>query len=239
MIERGGQPGWAITLPEPVRYADGVRIQEALVEARLSDLIPDVVLFLEHLPVVTLGSRGRDNYLISSPEALAEAGIDLVHSSRGGDVTYHGPGQIVMYPIIRLGDKEADTHGYLHNLEDVAIRTAADFGIDAARREGMTGAWDASGKFAAIGVRFRRWVTFHGMSLNVDMDLRAFDVIVPCGLEGQSVASLQSILGEACPDRSAVIDRMLHHFSEVCARSFAHVAEEGALPEAMQACLKA
>ena len=154
-------------------------------------------------------------------------------------MTYHGPGQVVMYPIIKLGEKEADTHGYLHNLEEVALRTAADFGVEAGRKEGMTGAWDASGKFAAIGVRFRRWVTFHGMSVNVDLDLDAFQVIVPCGLEGQAVASFKSILGESCPPASIVVSGMLRHFSEVCGRGFSFAADVADLPDAVRACLDA
>ncbi len=222
--------GWAIFFSDPIRYAAGVRLQEALVSAHIAGEIPDVILILQHHPVVTKGARGRDDYLVLSPEALHERGIDLEQSSRGGDVTYHAPGQVIMYPIIKLGACEADAHGYLHNLEEVALRTATDFGIEAERRDGMTGGWTAKGKFSAIGVRFRRWVTFHGMSVNVDMDLAGFDTIVPCGLVGQSVVSFESLLGDECPSCATVGAHMLTHFEAVCGRRFESYSSEEAWP---------
>ena len=178
-------PSLALFLADPVRYADGVRFQEALVAARQADQIPDTVLFLQHQPVITLGRRGRTQHLLASPEVLARHGVDLVTASRGGDVTYHGPGQLVIYPILKLGSAEADAHGYLHNLEEVAVRTAADFGVTAYRRAGMNGAWTDSGKIAAIGFYLKRWVTMHGMRFNVDLDLAGFQFIVGCGLVGE------------------------------------------------------
>lgn len=220
-MNRGPIVSVPIFLETPVSYATGVSLQEALVAARQRDEIPDVVLFLEHKPVITLGRRGRDNFLLAKPDQLAKAGIDYFVSSRGGDVTFHGPGQLVLYPILKLGSAEADTHGYLTNLEEIAIRTAGDFGVPAFRREGMNGAWHDSGKIAAIGFHIKRWVTMHGMSFNVNLDLKYFDLIVGCGLVGQKVSSLQKILGERCPTIAQARDRMAGNFQQICGRSFA------------------
>jgi lipoic acid synthetase/lipoyl(octanoyl) transferase len=207
-----------IFFDKPVPYAEGVRIQEQLHAERLDDRIPDTVLFLEHTPVVTLGRRGRDNFLLVPADELARRGIDVVRSSRGGDVTYHGPGQLVMYPILKLGTNEADAHGYLWNLEEIAIRTAAEFGVRAFRLEGKSGAWTDAGKVAAIGFQLKRWVTLHGMSFNVAVDLAGFAAIVPCGLVGDPVASLKTILGERCPSLALVRAAMKTHFESVCGR---------------------
>ena len=202
---------------EPVPYAEGVALQERLAAERAAGAIPDTVLFLQHPPVVTLGARGRTDQLRLDPEALAARGIELRHASRGGDATYHAPGQWVVYPILHLGENEADAHGYLFNLEEVALRTAAAFGVEAWRRPGLNGAWTAAGKLAAIGFRLRRWVTLHGMSFNVDLDLAGFDTIFPCGLR-EPVASLRSILGDRCPARADVRRRLAEVFSGVFQR---------------------
>ncbi len=217
---------WAAYFESPVPYADAVRLQEQLADRRRAGDIPDVVLFLEHPPVVTLGARGRDRSLRRAPAELKARGIELFRSSRGGDVTYHGPGQLVLYPILKLGEKEADAHGYLANLEEIAIRTAADFGVAARRRRGMNGAWTDRGKIAAIGFRLKRWITLHGMSFNVDVDLAGFQTIVPCGLEGEAVTSLKEILGAACPALRRVRERMKAHFEAVCHRPLKVVSVE-------------
>jgi len=192
----------------PVSFGRADRIQRGLVSARIDDAIPDVVLMLEHEPVVTLGRRAQDQHMRVTREALAARGVDFAVASRGGDATYHAPGQLVVYPILKLDATAAGAHGYLHSLEEVAILTARDFGVDAVRRRGMSGAWTPSGKIAAIGFRLRRWVTHHGMSFNVDLDLGGFDMIVPCGLIGEPVSSLKQALGDACPPVSVVADRM-------------------------------
>jgi len=210
--------GIAVYFDSPLPYAIAERIQQDLVAARIREEIPDTVLFLEHPPVVTLGNRGRSRFLRTPPDALAEAGIDLAHAARGGDVTYHAPGQLVLYPILKLGTHEADAHGYMHNLEEIAIRTAGDFDVSAWRRAGMNGAWTRAGKIAAIGFRLKRWVTYHGMSFNVHPDLRGFDHIVPCGLTGEKVASLETLLGPECPPIAQVREAMRRRFEEVCAR---------------------
>ena len=194
--------------------------------ARIAERIPDTVLLLQHTPVVTLGRRARDEHLLVAPEALAERGIDFHVSARGGDITYHGPGQAVLYPILKLGSKEADAHGYLWNLEEAALRTAADFGVPAFRREGKSGAWTEAGKIAAIGFKLRRWVSFHGMSFNVDVDLSGFDLMVPCGLAGEPVVSLASLLGGRCPAMPEVHAALIRHFSEVSGRVFASMPAE-------------
>ncbi len=188
-----------VRFDRPVPYTEAVLLQERLVKDRLEDRIPDTLLLLEHRPVITLGRRGRREHLLVDEQALAEAGMDLVVSSRGGDVTWHGPGQWVLYPILKLGPREMGAHGYLHALEEIAIRTAQAFGVEAFRREGKAGAWCAQGKFAATGFKFVRWVTMHGLGLNVRPDLRAFDLIVGCGLVGEPVASLERVLGASCP----------------------------------------
>jgi len=209
---------WAICFEQPLPYADGIRLQESLVAARIAGEIPDTVLFLEHTPVITMGVRANAQHILLTPAALARQGIDLVKSSRGGDVTWHGPGQLVMYPIIRLGDREADAHGYLCNLEEIAIRTANDFGVQAFRRPGLTGAWTAKGKLAAIGIRLKRWVTLHGLSFNVAPDLAGFAAIIPCGLAGEPITSLKLLRGNAGPTLGQAREHMLTHFSDVCRR---------------------
>ena len=209
---------WALQFDEPVPYQAGLDMQHRLLAARQRNEIPDTVLILQHPPAVTLGNRGRDNYLLKTPEEYRSLGIEVFHAERGGDVTYHAPGQWVLYPIIYLGSSEADSHGYLWNLEEVALHTLADFGIAGFRREGKNGAWTEQGKVAAIGFRLKRWVSFHGMSFNVSLDLSGFQTIVPCGLVGQPVASMKTLLGEKCPPLEAVRDRLLVNFSEVCAR---------------------
>lgn len=221
----------ALYFDEPQPYKAVSELQLKLVQARQAGTIPDTVLFLEHNPVVTLGRRGRDRFLKLSSDEYARRGIELMTSPRGGDVTWHGPGQLVIYPVIKLGEREADTHGYLHNLEEIALRTAADFGVHAFRREGKSGAWTEQGKIAAIGFKVSRWVTSHGMSFNVCPDLSGFDTIVPCGLEGERIASLKSILAEKCPSLTAVRDSMKAHVEEVCSRPLSAFPAEGAPPE--------
>ncbi len=222
---------WCLVLERPIPYADGVRLQTDLVTARLAGAIPDTVLFLEHTPVITLGVRAQPEHVLLSEAELARRGIELHRSSRGGDVTWHGPGQLVMYPIIRLGEQEADARGYLHNLEEVALRTAAAFGVAAFRRPGLTGAWTQSGKLAAIGIRLKRWVTFHGMSFNVNPDPGGFAAIVPCGLKGEPIASLATLLGARCPALPDVRAAMVRHFSAVCRRTLAPRPAREPLPE--------
>lgn len=226
---------WALKYDRAVSYQRGLHIQRLLLRARQSDSIPDTVLLMQHTPTVTLGNRGRDNYLLKSREEYREMGVDLFTVERGGDVTYHGPGQWVVYPILRLGSGRADSHGYLYNLEEISIRTARAFGVDAFRREGMNGAWTRVGKLAAIGFRLKRWVSFHGMSFNVNLDLAGFETIVPCGLTGQKVASLETILGADCPSLEDVGSALLENFSTVCGRDLEVFGSSEKLPPALRA----
>jgi len=208
----------AAIFEDPVAYGEGVRIQKKIHAARLAKAIPDTLLVMQHQPVITLGRRGRDNYLTVDSTELENLGIDYHVSSRGGDITCHGPGQWVLYPIIKLEGQSASARGYLWNLEEIAIRTASDFGVCAYRREGMNGAWTDEGKIAAIGFHIKRWVTLHGMSFNAAAVPEGFSKIVPCGLEGQPVAALKTILGPQTPSMDAVAERLLQNFGAVCGR---------------------
>jgi len=224
---------WSVSFNEPIPYQEGLDIQRRLLKARQDNLIPDTVLILQHTPVVTLGNRGRDNYLLKTEEEYRALGIEVFHAERGGDVTFHGPGQWVLYPILYLGGNEADSHGYLNNLEEIAIRTLGDYGIKGFRRDGKSGAWTDAGKVAAIGFRLKKWVSFHGMSFNVCNDLMGFNTIVPCGLVGEPVATMKTILGDDCPAMNRVRDALLNHFSAVCNRSLERFDAEGNLPKAL------
>jgi lipoyl(octanoyl) transferase len=180
-----------------IGYAEGVERQKALVQARVAGEIDDTLLFVEHPPVITLGVRTRGNFtnIRAGEDALAAQGVTVHESGRGGDVTFHGPGQLVGYPIIDLKPDRQDVHRYVRDLEEVLIRTAADFGIEAGRVKGYSGAWVGDRKLAAIGVRISRWVTSHGFALNVSTDLSGFDLIVPCGITDRGVTSLATLLG--------------------------------------------
>ena len=184
-----------------VAYADGLEIQKRLVEQRKDDEIPDQLLLLEHPPVITLGVKTRHNRsnVLATPAMLAAQGVELFESGRGGDVTYHGPGQLVGYPIMSLKPDRCDVHRYVRDLEEVLIMTAASFGVTATRLDGLTGIWIGSEKLAAIGVRIARWVTSHGFAFNVTTDLSHFNLIVPCGITGKGVTSLERLLGRKVP----------------------------------------
>ena len=179
------------------RYSVAWRQQEALVARRLAGEVGDTLVFTEHEPVYTLGVRpGAIGHLVWNPAELARRGIELVETNRGGDITYHGPGQIVGYPIVDLKLRQ-DLHAYLRFLEQVLIHSLGSLGLAATRRPGKTGIWLGSRKIAAIGVAVKRWVTFHGFALNVNNDLGPFAGIVPCGITDGTVTSLQQELGRA------------------------------------------
>ena len=199
-------------------YAEALALQRQLVEARRDDAIPDVLLLVEHPPVLTLGVRGDGgrSHILASPDALAADGIEVFETGRGGDITYHGPGQIVGYPIVNLRPDRCDVHRYVRDLEEVLIRVASDFGIEAGRINGLTGVWVGNEKLAAIGVRISRWITSHGFALNHRTNLSHFDLIVPCGIADRGVTSLER-LGCAA-DRQEVEERLSHHFSQVFER---------------------
>jgi lipoyl(octanoyl) transferase len=188
------------------RYADALRAQEELVARRIAGEIADTLVFTEHEPVFTVGLRaGADTHLVWPADRLAREGIAVAQTNRGGDITYHGPGQIVGYPVVSLAPRK-DLHAYLRFLEQVLINTLIHLGLpDAARREGKTGIWLGPRKIAALGVAVRRWVTYHGFALNVSPDLAHFGGIVPCGIAPTdgTVTSLAAELGTA-PDLALV-----------------------------------
>jgi lipoyl(octanoyl) transferase len=203
-----------------VPYADALALQRSLVEERRAARVDDLLLLLEHPHVLTLGVRGDGGraHILVTPDALDSRGVEVHETGRGGDITYHGPGQIVGYPIIDLQPDRCDVHRYVRDIEEVLIRTAADYGVEARRVEGLTGVWVGRDKLAAIGVRIARWVTSHGFALNVTTDLEYFNLIVPCGIADRGVTSLARVLGHPV-DRAEVEDRIVAHFSDVFARA--------------------
>jgi lipoyl(octanoyl) transferase len=221
-----------------ISYADALEMQRALVEDRKAGRITDTLLLLQHPHVVTIGVKkdGR-RHIVATPERLAELGVEVFETGRGGDVTYHGPGQLVGYPIIDLNPDRRDVHRYVRDLEEDMIRVFGDYGLTAGRIQGLSGAWvgadpstrsaDArpaadqerlAEKIGAIGVRISRWVTSHGFAFNVTTDLDFFRLIVPCGIADRGVTSLARATG-ATPAMSEVEDRIVRHFSSVFART--------------------
>jgi lipoyl(octanoyl) transferase len=180
-------------------------MQRTLVEERRADRVPDLLLLLEHPHVITLGvkTEAARSHLIATPELLASRNVEVHESGRGGDITYHGPGQIVGYPIMDLRPDRCDVHRYVRDLEHVMIRTAADFGVQAGRIQGLSGAWVGADKIGAIGVRIARWITSHGFAFNVTTDLDFFSLIVPCGIESGGVTSLSRAAGQPISTRDA------------------------------------
>jgi len=199
-----------------VSYADALELQKTLVEQRKAGVIGDQLLLLEHPPVITLGVKTRNDrsHIIAPIEALDAAGIEVFETGRGGDVTYHGPGQLVGYPIIDLKPDRCDVHRYVRDLEQVMIGIAASFGVRAGRIEGLTGAWVGDDKLAAIGVRIARWVTSHGFAFNVNTPLDHFNFIVPCGITDKGVTSLQKVLGGPVA-MAAVEESVVESFKQV------------------------
>ena len=197
-----------------VPYTEGVRLQERLVEARRRREIPDTLLLLEHPPVITLGRAARREHVRVSPATLRARGIEIHECGRGGDVTYHGPGQLVGYPVFALRDTERDAHAYLRRLEATLLAAAADYGIDAGRRDGLTGVWVDRRKLASIGVRISTgWITSHGFALNVGTDLTGFSTIVPCGIQGCDVTSIAELTGRD-PGLEEVAGRVARRLAE-------------------------
>ena len=199
-----------------VTYENGMKLQQKLVELRQRDEIADQLLLLEHPPVITLGRGGNAANLLAPPNVLAENGVRFFESTRGGDITYHGPGQVIGYPILHLGEGNRDVRKYVTRLEEVLIRTVAEYGIDAVRREGKRGIWVGTNKIAAIGVRIARWVTSHGWALNVSTNLDHFRLITPCGIRGMGVTSIEREIGRAVS---------LDDVREVLAAKFAEIFE--------------
>jgi lipoyl(octanoyl) transferase len=203
-------------------YAEASELQRTLVEERRANRIPDLLLLLQHPHVITLGVRleAARTHLVATPEVLAAKRVELHESGRGGDITYHGPGQLVGYPIIDLRPDRCDVHKYVRDLEEVMIRAAGDFGIKAGRVQGLTGAWVGADKLGAIGVRISRWITSHGFAFNVSTDLDFFNLIVPCGITSGGVTSLSRASGRMVPLRAAE-GAIVGHFAAVFDRNAA------------------
>ena len=195
-----------------LEYSEAVELQKALVAERKRGEIPDQLLFVEHPHTITLGRNGHLENLLAQEEVLARAGIAFHHTDRGGDITYHGPGQIVGYPIVDLREWKRDVVAYVRAMEQVMIEALADFGIAAGPVSGMTGVWTEGKKIAAIGVHISRWVTSHGFALNVTTDLSYFQYIVPCGLV-KPVTSMEALGAGAA--REGVMGRLAFHFGRV------------------------
>jgi lipoyl(octanoyl) transferase len=208
-----------------IHYEPAFQLQRRLVAARKSGMVPDVLLLCEHPHVITLGRNGHSENLLASQHLLRQMNVEFHSTDRGGDITYHGPGQIVGYPILNLAAIRRDVAWYVRQLEEVMISTTADFGIEARRKAGMTGVWVERAphgspahiteeKLAAIGVHLSRWVTSHGFAYNVSTDLRYFDLIVPCGLQGKRATSLEALLGRTV-SRGEVSPRIVMHFTDI------------------------
>ena len=200
-------------------YPDAVAMQRTLVEERRADRVPDLLLLLQHPPVITVGVKGdggRSN-IVASREKLEEVGITIEETGRGGDVTYHGPGQIVGYPILDLRPDRCDVHRYVRDVEEVMIRVCADYGLTAGRIKGLTGTWIGAEKIGAIGIRISRWITSHGFAFNVSTDLQHFQLIVPCGISDRGVTSLERLAGKRVPIEE-VEDQCVRHFADVFER---------------------
>lgn len=203
-----------------IGYDEALALQRDLVEQRRANEIPDLLLLLEHPPVITLGVRSeiaRAN-VVATSERLAELGVAVHETGRGGDVTYHGPGQVVGYPILDLKPDRCDVHKYVRDLEEVMIRVCAAYGINASRIPGLTGTWVGAEKIGAIGIRISRWITSHGFAFNVRTDLDHFKLIVPCGITDRGVTSLEKVTGRSIAMRE-VEDEIVRSFTAVFERA--------------------
>jgi len=205
-----------------VGYLDAARLQHALLLERAEGRRPDTFLFLEHPPVITLGRGSHGEHVLAESETLARAGAEVWETTRGGDVTYHGPGQLVGYGILDLRERGRDLGRYLRDLEEALIRVLGDYGLAGNRRAGLTGAWVEDRKVAAIGVRAERWITAHGFALNVDPELSHFAWIVPCGIREYGVTSIAELRRERDAAASAPL---LAEVAERCARRLGEVFE--------------
>jgi lipoyl(octanoyl) transferase len=202
-----------------VPYAEAHELQKELTEKRKADEIPDTFLLLQHPHVITLGRAADRTNILADEATRARLGVELHETGRGGDVTYHGPGQLVGYPIIKLLPGRQDIRRYVRDIQEVLIRTARDFGVEGEPRGGEhVGVWVGDDKLAAIGIRISRWVTMHGFALNVTTDLNYFQLIVPCGIRGHGVTSLQQLTGKQFALQE-VAEHVTKHFGEVFNRS--------------------
>jgi lipoate-protein ligase B len=205
---------WTVPLGT-LGYEEALELQRNFARDRISGAVPqDLLLLVEHPPVVTLGRSSKQKHLVASPEFLKSKGVELFEVERGGDVTFHGPGQLVGYPIIDLKRHKQDLHWYLRKIEEALINALADYGIPGERNTAFTGVWTRGKKIASIGVHARDWVTWHGFALNVTTDLSYFDLIVPCGIDGVVMTSIGRELGLEEISMQDVRDRVTAQFAE-------------------------
>ena len=200
-------------------YREAWDLQRDLWSKRVAEELPDLLLFVEHPHVITLGRRGNRSHLVASQESLEEKKVSLFHVERGGDVTYHGPGQLVVYPIINLKDYGYRLIQYIEQLEEVILSVLGDFGIPGRRDALNRGVWAGKDKICSVGVAIKRWVSFHGLALNYETDLSYFDLINPCGLEGIKMTSMAKILGKEI-SREGLMERVFFHFRQVFPREW-------------------
>lgn len=199
-------------------YAEALALQQSLHDARKRNEVPDTLLLLEHPHVITLGRAANRANILADEQTRAEKSVELFETGRGGDVTYHGPGQLVGYPIISLAPDRQDVRRYVRDIQEVLVRTARDFGVEAEPRGGeFVGVWVGDEKLAAIGIRISRWVTMHGFAFNIATDLEYFNLIVPCGIADHGVTSLKKILGETI-SLEAVAESVRKHFGDIFQR---------------------
>ncbi|MEX2116509.1 MAG: lipoyl(octanoyl) transferase LipB [Bacteroidota bacterium] len=215
----------AITDIGRTRFADAWELQRKLFDLRHFGMIGDVVVLTEHEHVYTLGKGADQNHLLATEEELAKGGMEVFRIDRGGDITYHGPGQVVGYPILDLSQYKTDLHWYLRSLEEMIILALEEFDIEAGREEGMTGVWVHGEKIAAIGVKVSRWVTMHGFALNVDVDLERYGRIIPCGIFHKGVTSMARVLGRKI-DLKEVHKCLASAFTAVFGRPVVSVSKE-------------
>lgn len=208
-----------------VSYSEGLALQERAVERLRSGEAPEQLLLLEHPHVFTLGRGADAAHILAGKELLQSRSIEVHETGRGGDVTYHGPGQLVGYPIINLKPDRCDVHRYVRDLEEALIRTVADFGVTGTRVAGLTGVWVGNEKIAAIGVRIARWITSHGFALNVSTDLKYFQMIVPCGIADKGVTSISTLVGRNI-DIQQVAQSAASRFGEVFSREISIGAQD-------------
>jgi lipoyl(octanoyl) transferase len=224
-----------------IGYAEANALQQRVVAARKTGTIEDVLLLCEHPHVITQGRNGKREHLLVSEHVLRQKGVEFHETSRGGDITYHGPGQIVGYPILNLGAIRRDVVWYVRTLEEAMIRATAEFGITAERVAGKTGIWVRAGnteeKLAAIGVHISRWVTSHGFAYNVSTDLRNFDLIVPCGIADRKATSLEKLLGRKV-ELAEVAPRIAEHLGELLGLEIKEASRKELLEKLEQAELQ-
>lgn len=210
-------------------YAEAYALQKRIVAVRKADAVEDVLLLCEHPHVITQGRNGKREHLLVAEHVLRQKGVEFYETSRGGDITYHGPGQIVGYPILNLGEIRRDVVWYVRMLEEAMIRATAEFGIGAKRVAGKTGIWVDAGKteekLGAIGVHISRWVTSHGFAYNVSTDLRFFDLIVPCGISDRKATSLEKLLGRAV-EKAEVAPRLAKHLGDLFGRELKETSKK-------------